>query len=364
MTGASTYFSSTYAEARSKFWDAGEAAGARMNSHQNPASGPNGETLTTDLAWFGPEHPDRMLLILSATHGAEGFLGSGIEVGFLRNGFHRELPTGMACVVLHALNPFGFAWQSGGPTKAISISTAISSIMRARVRRTPATRRSRDAICPADWLEAGRAAADATLRAYGAEHGAVALQAAITSGQYRHADGVFYGGTAASWSNQLLSADRGGSPATRNGSASSTCIAGSGPTAMARSSTAITPTGGDCPGPRLVRDGRDLDRRRHLLLRAGRRRHRHGHGAGRSGGRRDRRHHARIRHVAARGHGQRRARRQLAACPWPARFRTEGRAIKSQIRYAFYPDKDDWKSMAWERAVDVARRMVKGLAES
>ena len=42
----------------------------------------------------------------------------------------------------------------------------------------------------------------------------------------------------------------------------------------------------------------------------------------------------------------------------------EGRAIKAQIRQAFYPDKNDWRRMVWERWVDVVRRMAQGLAAS
>jgi hypothetical protein len=42
----------------------------------------------------------------------------------------------------------------------------------------------------------------------------------------------------------------------------------------------------------------------------------------------------------------------------------QGRAIKGQIRHAFYPDEDAWKAMVWERGLDVARRMAKGLAEN
>jgi len=363
MTGASTYFSSTYAEARSKFWDAGEAAGARMNSHQNPASGPNGETLTTDLAWFGPEHPERMLLILSATHGAEGFLGSGIEVGFLRNGFPRELPPGMACVVLHALNPFGFAWIRRTNESNIDLNRNFVDHAGSHPENA-GYELLREAICPADWSEAGRAAADARLRAYGAEHGAAALQAAITSGQYRHADGVFYGGTAASWSNQLLSqlarrlardakrigvidlhsglgpyghgeiinghhADRRGfrtiidwfgkdATSIADGTSSSAPVEGDTVMGMERAVpesveiAGITLEYGTLPLEEMVN-----------AVRADNWLHVHG---------------------------------RLDS--------SEGRAIKSQIRSAFYPDKDDWKSMAWERAVDVARRMVKGLAES
>jgi hypothetical protein len=35
-----------------------------------------------------------------------------------------------------------------------------------------------------------------------------------------------------------------------------------------------------------------------------------------------------------------------------------------QIRGAFYPDKDDWKRMVFERSVDVLRRSLAGLAQS
>jgi hypothetical protein len=40
------------------------------------------------------------------------------------------------------------------------------------------------------------------------------------------------------------------------------------------------------------------------------------------------------------------------------------REIKAQIRAAFYPDKDDWKQMVFERSVDVLRRALAGLTQS
>ena len=42
----------------------------------------------------------------------------------------------------------------------------------------------------------------------------------------------------------------------------------------------------------------------------------------------------------------------------------EGRAIKARMRQAFYPDRDDWRAMVWERAADVIRRAMRGLAQS
>jgi hypothetical protein len=62
----------------------------------------------------------------------------------------------------------------------------------------------RDAICPRDWSPAGRAAADAILDAYCAEHGVAALNSAIMFGQFTDPDGLLYGGRAPTWSNRIL----------------------------------------------------------------------------------------------------------------------------------------------------------------
>jgi len=39
---------------------------------------------------------------------------------------------------------------------------------------------------------------------YSARHGAMALQGAVSGGQYRHADGLFYGGERPTWSNRTF----------------------------------------------------------------------------------------------------------------------------------------------------------------
>ena len=39
----------------------------------------------------------------------------------------------------------------------------------------------------------------------------------------------------------------------------------------------------------------------------------------------------------------------------------KGRAIKEEIREAFYPAKHDWKDLVWERAVETQLKALKGL---
>src|SRR5581483_10193540 len=103
-------FSATYAEAREKFRAAAVEAGGTLEAVSNPNRGPGGETLATDVAWFGPKTAEKVLVTISGTHGAEGFCGSGAQVDWLRRGEASRLPAGVAVAAVHAINPYGFAW--------------------------------------------------------------------------------------------------------------------------------------------------------------------------------------------------------------------------------------------------------------
>src|SRR5258707_1643955 len=118
----SDYSSADYAEARRKFRDAAEGAGARVESRVNAASrGPAGEALATDVAWLGPKDAARVLVTISGTHGAEGFAGAGIQTGSLMSGVARELPQDTALLAIHAINPYGFAWMRRGPQGDVAL---------------------------------------------------------------------------------------------------------------------------------------------------------------------------------------------------------------------------------------------------
>ena len=54
------------------------------------------------------------------------------------------------------------------------------------------------------WFSETVKAANTKLRAYARRHGAFALQTAISSGQWRHRKGVYYGGGHEAWSARML----------------------------------------------------------------------------------------------------------------------------------------------------------------
>jgi hypothetical protein len=194
-------FSATYAEARAKFRDAAAAAGGELESIGNPNRGPDGEELATDIAWFGPKSAERVLVTVSGTHGVEGFCGSGAQVDWLRRGEAQRLPAGVAVAAVHAINPFGFAWLRRTTEENVDLNRNWVDFA-APLPANPGYDTLADAAVPEDWTEQSQVRTAAQLRAYGEAHGAMALQQALSGGQFNHPQGVFFGGTAPSWARR------------------------------------------------------------------------------------------------------------------------------------------------------------------
>ncbi len=198
------YFSADYREARGKFRDAAARVGAVLTTFVNPkVKGPGGEELATDVARLGPQNAERLLITVSATHGAEGFCGSGAQIGSFETGLGRELPADTALVAVHAINPYGFAWIRRVNEDNVDLNRNYVNHA-GSLPANPGYDELADAICPAEWSDALLADARQRLEAYAKQHGPAALQLAITAGQYNHADGVFFGGTTPTWSRETM----------------------------------------------------------------------------------------------------------------------------------------------------------------
>ena len=202
---AATHFSRDYADARRKFLAACRSARLKPVSYRNPASGPAGEQLYTDAVRIGPPTATRIVLVNSATHGVEGFCGSGIIVGWLRSGEWRRLPKGVAMVLVHAINPHGFAWLRRVTEDNVDLNRNFQDFGKP-LPVNEAYDALHAVILPERWDETSTTARDKLFAAYAGRHGAMALQGAISGGQYRHADGVFYSGSRPTWSNRTYHA--------------------------------------------------------------------------------------------------------------------------------------------------------------
>ena len=198
---ASQYFRPTYAAAREAFRDAAAGRGLKIQSHRNPAKGAAGEELTTDVALIGAADAGRLMIVVSGTHGAEGFCGSGIQVGWLAAA--DRLPADSAILLVHAINPYGFSHVRRVTEDNVDLNRNFVDHGNAKPAN-PGYDTLREAICPKDWTEESERKNLAILHAYAAQHGMDALENAIASGQYVDPQGVFYGGTQPTWSNRTL----------------------------------------------------------------------------------------------------------------------------------------------------------------
>ncbi|MGK7917571.1 MAG: M14 family metallopeptidase [Prochloraceae cyanobacterium] len=105
-------FSPNYLEARNRFRSSALARGCRLSEYAIDQKGPNGENLTLDVAILGAASPQKIVLVSSGIHGVEGFFGSAVQVALLEERLvDWSPPPGASLILLHALNPYGFAWR-------------------------------------------------------------------------------------------------------------------------------------------------------------------------------------------------------------------------------------------------------------
>lgn len=196
-------FSQCYREARAKFLDAAAVAGLAVQSEPHPLPGVDGEPLAIDVVRDGAPEAERVLLLSSGCHGVEGYCGSGVQVALLRDaGFRAALhASGVALVHVHAINPFGFSHTRRATHENVDLNRNFHDFSRP-LPRNPAYAALHPLLLPARWPPAwGNRLAIAGLIL---RKGLRTLQQAVSGGQYEHADGLFFGGTAPAWSNQAL----------------------------------------------------------------------------------------------------------------------------------------------------------------
>ncbi len=194
--------SASYAEARSAFLAAAAAAGARIEHHPHPLQGPDGEELAVDVAELGPSDATEVVVVLSATHGVEGYCGSALQRHWLEQHADQR-PAGVGLIMVHALNPFGFAWVRRVNEDNVDLNRNFIDWSQPPPA-TPEYDRIANLVVPDEWTEAEQARTFGALLEYVNVVGLERMQAIVSGGQFSDPTGVFYGGTGPVWSHQWL----------------------------------------------------------------------------------------------------------------------------------------------------------------
>lgn len=200
---AAAHFSQSYAQARGKFLAAAEAAGLDATSQVHPLRGRDGEELAMDVVREGPADARALLILSSACHGVEGFCGSGVQIAVLK-----DLPlraaaakAGVALLLVHGLNPYGFSWWRRTTQENVDLNRNFQDFS-----HPLPVNADYDTIAhwlvPETWPPA--AEVQAKLERFASEVGPERMQRAISGGQYAHPQGLFYGGVNPTWSHVTL----------------------------------------------------------------------------------------------------------------------------------------------------------------
>ena len=200
MSLADEAFSGSYAQARAKFLQAAQSAGLQVESRSHPLTGRDGEELAMDVAREGEPGAGSLLVVSSACHGVEGFCGSGVQVAALRDADWRKYARerGVAVLHIHALNPYGFSHIRRTTHENVDLNRNFHDFSRP-LPVNAAYREIHALLLPEEWPPS-QANTEATAR-YIAAHGEAGFQGVITRGQHEYPDGLFFGGTAPTWSN-------------------------------------------------------------------------------------------------------------------------------------------------------------------
>lgn len=190
------FFPSDYFTSRERFRQAADRLGWRQHSHSIDAVGPNGEELTIDAAISPAKDADRVLIVSSGLHGAEGPFGAAVQLSAMdRWALDFSQPADVRFVFLHGLNPYGYAW--GRRFDAENIDPNRNFLLPGEsFSGSPDGYKHYDSLlnptCPPNrWDFFAIRAWMSLLR-----HGLPALKQSLVVGQYEYPRGVFFGGHA------------------------------------------------------------------------------------------------------------------------------------------------------------------------
>ena len=200
---AMAYFKDDYTAARAAFLQQGDALAqryARVERLAIPVASGHLRDLTVDALYVPAQQtPRRLLILIAGTHGVEGPTGSAVMRLFMSEFMSPAALADTGVLLLHGLNPYGFAAQRRVTEQNIDLNR--------NAAQTPALYLSDNAgyplvdplINPTGPADTGAAQHRFFLLRAAAmlvQHGMGPLRQAVLQGQYAKPQGIYYGGSA------------------------------------------------------------------------------------------------------------------------------------------------------------------------
>lgn len=196
-------FSSSYLEARNKFLTTSEANQLKIQNYKNSNLGALQEELSCDTAWLGPDDAKQILVTISGTHGVEGFCGSGCQIDWINSINIHSLPSNMAMLFIHAINPFGFSWCRRVTEEGCDLNRNYLDFSEP-LPENQGHDELVDCFVPASLDSVTMNRAEMEIKRYRDKNGEETFQRARKSGQYKHPHSMFFGGFEPTWARKTL----------------------------------------------------------------------------------------------------------------------------------------------------------------
>ncbi len=197
------FFPADYVSSRAGFLEAAEIAGARIESEKHPMAGLEGGPIFTDIAVLGSPDAAKVLFVSAGTYGVEAFAGAAIQTGLLRSGYAARIGSDLRLVLIHVINPFGFAYLRRTNEDNIDLNRNFRDPAES-CPPNPGYEALATAMAPKSISIIANIKALSRTLFYAARHGVGATRTAVTAGQYTHPKGFFYGGASEAWSAKTL----------------------------------------------------------------------------------------------------------------------------------------------------------------
>ncbi|MDZ7958874.1 MAG: DUF2817 domain-containing protein [Aulosira sp. DedQUE10] len=200
-------FCYNYNTARNRFRTAALALGCSLEAYSIEQTGPDGEDLTIDVATLGNPNAKKIVVVSSGLHGVEGFFGSAVQCALLEERLVSwNQSQGTALLLLHVLNPYGFAWRRRWNEDNIDLNRNFL-LPGEEYRGSPVKYGDLNAFfnptSPPSQFEPFLLKAIAIILRYGI----TSLTKTLPVGQYDFPQGLFFGGHYPSKTYQILDAN-------------------------------------------------------------------------------------------------------------------------------------------------------------
>ena len=195
------YFNDTWQECRADFCAEAEEMKARFDSvalFAVPVKSKTGDNLTIDFCYVpAKDTTEKLVVIISGTHGIEGYVGSAVQQMLMNEFFQPEMYSNTGVLLVHGLNAWGFKHQRRFTENNVDLNRNFSTDASLFKTENDGFVALYDMLTPKGEVNMGSLQNRFfMLKAIKkiAQKGMPALLQAFAQGQYEFPEGIYFGG--------------------------------------------------------------------------------------------------------------------------------------------------------------------------